>query len=64
MLPHATAQPIHGIGVQVWRLTKPRGISLTFFTAVVFHAIMPALVCFVAIASEILSNQPGPPLWP
>jgi len=28
----------------------------------VFHAIMPALVCFVDIAYEILSNQPGPPL--
>ena len=30
----------------------------------VFHAIMPTLVCFVYIAYEILSNQPGPPLWP
>ena len=30
----------------------------------VFHAIMLALVCFVSIAHEILSNQPGPPLWP
>jgi len=30
----------------------------------VFHAIMPALVCFAYIAYEILPNQPGPPLWP
>ena len=55
MRQQATAQPISGIGVQFRHLTKPRVDS---------HAIMPALVCFVTIAYEILSNQTGPPLWP
>ena len=35
MLQQATAQPIPGIGVQFWRLTKPRVVSLIVFTAVI-----------------------------
>jgi hypothetical protein len=62
MLQQATAQPIPGIGVQFWRFTKPRVVSPA--QIMVFHAIIPALVSFVNIAYEILSNQPGPPLWP
>ena len=62
MLQQATAQPIPGIGVQFWRLTRPRVVSL-IFTAVVFHAIMPAMLCFVDITCEVLCNQPGPALW-
>ena len=81
MLQQATAQPIPGIGVRLWGLTKPRVVSLIVFTAVIgmllatpappplaqimaIHAIIPVLVCFVTIAYEIPSNQPGPPLWP
>lgn len=62
MLQQATAQPIPGIGLRFWRLTRPRVVSL-IFTAVVFHAIMPASVCFVTVAHEVLCNQPGPPQW-
>jgi heme o synthase len=35
MLQQATAQPIPGLGVQFWRLTKPRVVSLIVFTAVI-----------------------------
>ena len=63
MLQQATAQPIPGLGVQFWRITRPRVVALIVFTAVVFHAIMPAMVCFVDIAYEVLCNQPGPALW-
>ena len=62
MLQQATAQPIPGIGVQFWRPTVTGTISPA--QIMVFHAIIPALICFVNSAYEILSNQPGPPLWP
>jgi len=52
MLQQAAAQPIPGIGVRFWRLTKPRVVSLIVFTAVI-DAVMART-----------SNQPEPPRWP
>src|ERR1700688_3352694 len=62
MSHEATAHSIPGIGVQFWRLTKPRVVSLIVFTAVIGMLLAvpgapePRLVVFATLGIALVAG--------
>src|SRR5258705_7515383 len=65
MLQQASA-PVPGIGVQFWRLTKPRVVSLIVFTAVIGMLLAtpllppPGLLLAATIGIALVAGPPPP----